>query len=168
MPEGICPSRQQPIENVNFFQVVGCDTARARNPSDNPDGKCDHWIYGPNHPGGMDNPNMTGDLLDGEGVGGAVNCYPGVPGMCHQNCYIFVDWVTDPWECLRRQINSCEDTQHIYLIGSWESLKRHQMRGRKIKHWLNAVGMFRPNLVNVQAREGSMYLGGRLENLGPL
>ena len=168
MPEGICPSQHQPIRNVEFIQVVGCDLARARNPSYNPDGKCDHWIYAPNGPEGMDDPNMTGDLLNGERVGGAVNCYPGVPGICHQDCYIFVDWVTNPWEYLRRQIISCEDTRHIYLIGSWESLKRHQMRGRKIKHWLNAVSMFRPNLVNVQAREASLYPGGRIEHLGPL
>ena len=167
MPNGICCIQHIPIGNVNFSKVVGCDVARNVDPLNNPDGKCDHWIPAPHPREDMDNPTMAAKLLDHEGVIGAVNCYPGKPSECHCDCYIFVDWVSDPWKCLQQQIQLCEETQHIYLIGSWESLKRHQMRGRKIKHWLSGVSMFRPSLLSVQARESSLYPGGRLEHLGP-
>jgi hypothetical protein len=167
MPRGICPHERKPKFNRPFINVTGCDRARALNPVENPDGNCDHWIHAPSEPEGKDNPNMTGELLHGEGVGGAVNCYPGVPGFCHQVCYIFVEWVSNPWECLENQIMNCPNTQEIYIVGSWYSLQRHQMRGNKIKSWLKGVGMLRPALNYVGARESAVYPGGRIKHLYP-
>ena len=167
MLRGICPNEHRPrINDPRWIHVIGCDKARALNPVHNPDGRCDHWIHAP-HPAEKDNPNMSGELLDSEGVGGAVNCYPGVPGSCHQACYIFVDWVSNPWRCLENQITNCPNTQSIYIVGSWESLQRHQMRGNKIQAWLKGVGMFRPGLIYVGARESSVYPGGRIKRLYP-
>jgi len=166
MPRPTCPHLVKARNHAQFFNVIGCEEARKRNPSENPEGKCDHWIYAP-YPHEMDNPNMSKELLHGESVNGAVNCYPGAPGSCHLECYIFIDWVSDPWKCLERQIQSCPKTQHIYLIGSWDRLSHHQLRGRKVKHWLKGVGLLRPHLVTVQAREAAIYRSGRLENLYP-
>ena len=166
MPSGNCSIRHKPPTHAKFFNVTGCDAARGRNPK-NKDGECDHWIYAPRTPEELDNPNMSGELLRGEGVGGTVNCYPGVPGGCHQVCYIFVDWVSNPWGCLEQQIENCPGTQEIYIVGSWESLQTHQLRGNKIRSWLKGVGLFRPDLTLVQAQEPAVYAGGRIKLLYP-
>jgi len=166
MPRPTCPHSVKPGPHSQFFGVIGCDIARKLNPEKNPRGECDHWIYAP-PPGGMDNQNMSDELLRGESVNGAVNCYPGTPGSCHKECFIFIDWVSDPWKCLERHIQNCPKTQRIYLIGAWDRLSHHQLRGRKVKHWLKGVGLLRPDLVNVQAREAAIYRNGRREHLYP-
>ena len=73
----------------------------------------------------LDNPNISGPLLGGVGAGTGVNCYPGTPGSCHPDAYIFVDYVSDPWDCLSRQMSVCPNTQRVFLVGSHYGLNYH-------------------------------------------
>ena len=74
----------------------------------------------------MDDPNISGALLGGIGVGGGgVNCYPGSPGSCHAEAYIFVDYVTNPWDCLDRQMMGCPNTVDVFFVGSHYALHYH-------------------------------------------
>ena len=50
--------------------------------------------------------------------GGGVNSYPGLPGDCHADCYIFTYLVADPMQCAIQQILNCPDTKSIIFVGT--------------------------------------------------
>jgi len=75
----------------------------------------------------IDDPNISGALLSGIGVGGGVNCYPGRPGSCHDEAYIFVDYVKNPWYCLEKQMIGCPNTSEVIFIGSHIALNYHKI-----------------------------------------
>jgi hypothetical protein len=149
-----CPMKVHPPNESGWVNVTGCENAIARNPIQNPEGHHDHWFHAPSD---LDNENRSGELLNSEGVTGGVNCYPGVPGACYRECYIFVDYLSNPWLALERQLRNCPKTERIYIIGDWYSLKKNQLRGRKIKHFLRGASLFCPNLRSVVAREPRSY-----------
>ena len=78
----------------------------------------------------MNDPNISGELLDSIGKGGGVNCYPGSPGSCHAEAYIFVDYVTNPWGCLDSQMTACTETVAVIFVGSHYALNYHSITGK--------------------------------------
>ena len=78
----------------------------------------------------MNDPNISGDLLGSIGKGGGVNCYPGTPGICHDEAYIFVDYVSNPWGCIESQMKGCPKTLNVIFIGSHIALYYHGIAGK--------------------------------------
>jgi len=157
----VCPDDVHPPDEPGYVEVTGCKNAINRNPVENPEGDCDHWIHAPRD---LDDEKRSGELLKGEGATSRVNCYPGVPGACYSECYIFVDFLSNPWLALERQLRSCPNTTEIYIIGDWDSLAKHQLRGRKIKQFLKGASLF-CRLKIVVAREPRSYPSPRSVNL---
>ena len=102
----------------------------------NPNSSHDEFeAYQPDFPvdSHLDDPNISRPLLDGVGAGTGVNSYPGIPGNCHLDAYIFVDYVSNPWDCLDRQMSNCPKTERVFLVGSHYGLNYHGIltsRGR--------------------------------------
>ena len=68
------------------------------------------------------------------------NCYPGVPGECHEECYIFTNSVNDAWACAVHQIMSCEDTRIIVFVGTSRANKRQKTNGDgAFKRFINTL-----------------------------
>ena len=100
----------------------------------------------------LDNPNISKPLLDGVGAGTGVNCYPGTPGSCHLDAYIFVDYVSDPWDCLGKQMSMCPNTQRVFLVGSHYALTYHGILTAKGKGTSKIQGL----------KDGFSYCGKKM------
>ena len=68
------------------------------------------------------------------------NCYPGWPGECHEECYIFTNSVNDAWTCAVHQIMSCRNTEVIVFVGSIGANKKQKTNGdRAFKRFIKTL-----------------------------
>ena len=114
------------------------------------------------HP--KDDPEISGELMDNLGVGGGVNCYPGTSsGNCYDQAYIHVDYVSDPWGCMKAQMASCPNTMEIIFVGSRYALFFYNFTSRKgqltkefrdVRHGLRVVGK---DMVVFSYHDGILY-----------
>ena len=108
----------------------------------------------------MDDPNISGELLGSIGKGGGVNCYPGSPGSCHSEAYIFVDYVANPWGCLESQMTGCPNTVDIFFVGSHYALHYHGIASKngrasaKIQGLRDGLRYGGKNLTVISYRDG--------------
>jgi len=79
------------------------------------------------------------------------NCYPGVPGDCHEECYIFTNSVNDAWACAVHQIMSCRDTGIIVFVGDARANRLQKTDGSA------AFKRFMETLRNLSDRQ--IYIG---------
>ncbi len=68
--------------------------------------------------------------------GGGVNCYPGSPGTCHDECYIFTNMVANALECAIHQIFNCPDTKSIIFVGTRAANRRAKVEQSPFGKWV--------------------------------
>ena len=87
---------------------------------------------------------------------GSVNSYPGSPGSCHAECYIFTNMVADAMECAIHQILNCPDTQSIIFVGTRPANKRAFVEQSGFAKWVVPTLL---RIKRVRRGKGDLWIG---------
>ena len=86
------------------------------------------------------------------------NCYPGPPGGCYEECYIFTNSVNDAWACAVHQIMNCGDTRVIVFVGTEQANKRQKTNGDfAFRHFIQTLQTLNQRRLFIGVKNSNHY-----------